>query len=166
MQEKFQQLIGLLGEELRLFTEFRAILDEELEPIGKFDVERLDALTHGKRLLYSRLQSLENRRRRLVAELARHFGLDPEKITLSDLAAHAPLAHQDMLRRARDVFKQLAVDVADKLQVSTKRVDRSLWLIENLRFLMTQGIEEPSTYEQLGRKVKRPARPTGEGGRV
>ena len=166
MQDKYQQLIGLLGDELRLFTEFRSLLDQEPEAIRTFDTERLDAITNGKRLLYSRLQSLESRRRRIVGEIARHFGLDSDKATLTDLAANAPQAHQEMLRRARDIFKQLAADVAEKVQFNTKRVDRSLWLIENLRFLMTQGIEEPSTYEELGRKVRRQTRVTGEGGRV
>ncbi|NLH49781.1 MAG: flagellar protein FlgN [Myxococcales bacterium] len=166
MQDKYQQLIGLLGDELRLFTEFRSLLDQEPEAIRTFNTEQLDALTNGKRLLYSRLQSLESRRRRIVGEIARHFGLDPEKATLADLAANAPQAHQEMLRRARDIFKQLAAEVAEKVQFNTKRVDRSLWLIENLRFLMTQGIEEPSTYEELGRKVRRQTRVTGEGGRV
>jgi flagellar biosynthesis/type III secretory pathway chaperone len=164
MQELFQKLIAVLAEELRVFSEFRALFDREKEPIQKFDAAALDDITNQKRVLQTQLHALEQRRRKTTAELAAHLKLDPETLTLRKLAEFANDKQRETLLRAREVFNQLADDLNARIADNGRRIDRSLWLVRNLRRMMVQHIEQPATYEDLARDNRR-SLSTVDGGR-
>jgi flagellar biosynthesis/type III secretory pathway chaperone len=151
MQKLFQELIASLGEELRLCAELRTLLDQEREPIKRFKAEALEEITQRKQAVQSRLAKEERRRRQAAADLATLFGLDPEKVTLRELADRADQRQRATLLRARSVFSRLAEEIGIKTAQNAARIDRSLWLVRSLRRIMSDEIEEAATYERLGR---------------
>lgn len=166
MDGSFQQLISILSEQLVALSELRALLDREKDAIAAFDSDGLEVVAGNKLSFQNRVQELERRRLEVAGALAAQFGLNPETATLKELAEFAPESQQHVLNKARDVFRQLGDELGDKIGDNKKRIDRSLWLIKNLRGLITEQIEEPPTYEELARGPIRGGSTSSGGGRV
>ena len=147
----YQQLILILGEQLSAFSELRVLLDREQEVIAKMDADALEVIAGTKLHLQDRVAELEGQRLQVVRGLAERLGLDADGLSLKELAAHAPEPQKSTIIKVRRVFGRLADEITVKVDENTKRINRSLWLIKNIRDIITNQIQAPPTYEGIVR---------------
>jgi len=120
----------------RVYTDLESVLDAKREAFRQADTDQLAGVLHRERTLFTSIDSIENRRRRLVAETSRLSGrsLDPMRTTVTELAATLPPDDasrlQDMgaqvrqrIERVREQSRVLR-EVAEKLHLHMQSLNR------------------------------------------
>ncbi|WP_447972100.1 flagellar export chaperone FlgN [Nitrospira sp. Kam-Ns4a] len=95
-------LVTLLDQEQSSLEALLHLLAEERRAVRTLSLDRLTGGATAKTRLLDDLHQLERRRTTLVAALAAEWGTDPERLTLTEIAARVPAEEAGRLLRRRD----------------------------------------------------------------
>lgn len=112
---------------------YRALLglaDEERGAIVGGDVERLTRLVDEKEQLLDHLRALETERMTALVAIAAATGIDPERATLSDVAAHLPSEPAAALERSGRELRAEALALQEAHEVNAGLLENSRSLVD------------------------------------
>jgi hypothetical protein len=117
MTEHVRELIAVLQAETGVYRELLAAAVREREEVRMSRTAAIRNLAADSEGLLRRLQPMEERRCRLVEELARACACRPEEVTVSRIAAAAPEGQRAQLLRCRDEL----VAVTERFRLENRR---------------------------------------------
>jgi len=152
MSELYHRLISVLVQELTVFRDLESLLQLEKDVITKWDAAQLEEIANRKHQLQVRLGEFEKQRKAVITELADVLHLEEKNPPLKALAESAPRESREQINKIRHIFKRLSKEISRQVADNNERLNRSLWVIQNLRNLILKQIEKPVTYDKIGRE--------------
>lgn len=152
------ELIGLLQENIVLYTEILAEFNADRQRVIDLNLEGIVAGNQRKETIATQLQALEEKRLALVEGYAGAEGLSPRDLTLSRLGSGAPEPTQAQLRELSSRLRALLREVQYVSQDNALLIQRSQgflqrWLTLLAHWVDQQGVYLPSGQLHGGRKA-------------
>lgn len=147
-----QSLLDILGEELRLFHECRALLEEERHSLATLSIDRIYEGAKRKETLALQVRLLEDARKTSCQSLSRQYGLGAE-CSLAQLSRKFPPGERRKLINLRRQLREQAALISRYQEDNRLLVDSSHhWIHLAINVLRSLGADPGSqrTYNPSG----------------
>lgn len=146
--ETLDHLVDLLQEELKLYGQLLALVEEERDLLAVGRIREVEEMVAGLNHVTDKIKALEDQRGRLVASLARTYQLDQE--TLSELLQVVDYNYRQRLEKLGDELRHVveATETANKYNAYLIR--ESLDFIRQTFVDTAREMGEISTYGKRG----------------
>jgi hypothetical protein len=135
-----------------LVAEHRKLLgyvEAQQAAMRKFDLAAMDAARNQQEACRLRVATIENKRRALVAAMARFLKVDPAVLTLTKIAELHP-ARKDAMLKLRAELKDLATRIAQRTHVAGKLAGAVLGNLNTVVRLIAGAVEKAGLYTKHG----------------
>jgi flagellar biosynthesis/type III secretory pathway chaperone len=149
MHEMIENLIQVLQQTQRLYTELGTILEQESRILPAGDIERLENNTAEKKRLLSCLDDSGRLQERLRHQIARHYQMPPD-ISLTQLAEQMPLPYQQRLLEIGKSLGGCIGSVQGLNQESRLLVQHCLKSVHNALSFLTNRSSHTPVYAASG----------------
>jgi flagellar biosynthesis/type III secretory pathway chaperone len=146
IQERMTALEDLLVKEFRACQALHALTREERQALATGKIEDLMKLIEQKEVRLDEMGEIEGKRRVLIQELNRLYGLKPETSTLADLTASLPEELSGRLRRLGEGIFALLVDVRDLTQGNRAIASNALERADAIQAFLLNLYHRPGGY--------------------
>jgi flagellar biosynthesis/type III secretory pathway chaperone len=150
MTTLLEDLADILAEEVACVRRLLPVLEEQERVLLRADAGALVELTGRQQALLATLGELEGSRRAAVGRLARHFGVDRERLTFSALRERAR-EMPERLAAVRDELREALAALATRSRHNGFLLDRSLGYVERLLAHLLPMAAPVPTYAASGR---------------
>ena len=155
MEDKLTKLKEILLEELSLHESLREDLHDEAEQDGQMDSKALLQIQHRKSHKANSLQSLEHNRTAIVNQLAAHWGLDPDSLTLRDIIPRAPHGLAVELRECHGRLLGLVEEIQGLARQTSANAQARLRAVEATLSVINEAVKVHATYSESGQLSRR-----------
>ena len=135
-----------------LVAEHRKLLgyvEAQQAAMKKFDLAAMDTARNQQEACRLRVTTLENKRKTLVANMARFLKVDPATLTLSKIAELHP-ARKDALLKLRGELKDLATRIAHRTHVAGRLAGAVVGHLNTVVRLLAGAVEKAGLYTKQG----------------
>ncbi len=150
MDADIYRLITLLDEETAAYQSMETVLEEEYELSALSGRERLEAVESRKARLIARIRDLEQKRARLVGQVARRHGAENPSITVRQLGRMLPAVERDRLLSRANALRTLIDAIRTKNRRNRKLIHQYLVLIDGALKLFARVIDDDAVYSKSG----------------
>ena len=147
-QKAVDDLVENLLEEVRLFEEFRSVLEDERSHLIDLDAEGIQQCTRDKERIATRHRLLEESRLAIMPELANlapSLGHAPTLSELSDVVDRTGLDPDGRLPRLRARLESLVEAVREMNEINTRFVAHSLVCVQGAVSLLQRSAADGQT---------------------
>jgi len=155
VENKLNQLKDILREEISLHESLRSDLEQEAEEDGKLDSKTLLQLQHRKNHKADSLQHLEQNRTAIVRELAGHWGIDPDGLTLRQIISRVPDPLAKELQECHGHLLGLVEEIQGLAKQTSFNAQARLKAVEATLAVINEAVKVHSTYSESGTLSRR-----------
>ncbi|MEN6565538.1 MAG: flagellar protein FlgN [Veillonellales bacterium] len=158
MKEIWTKLQSILNEMLEFYQTLLAVSREKRAVLVSGKTRELEAVTKEEEILILQAGKLENRREKIIVEIAAGYGLNTEEITFAKIKELADETDAAQLEQLAKSLEAVVAEIKQLNQVNTKLIQQSLRFIQYNINILTQNTSGP-TYEPQGKTTEQ----TGQG---
>jgi len=135
-----------------LVSEHRKLLgyvESQQLAMKKFDLPAMDAARNQQEACRLRVTTLENKRKAIVANMAKALRVDPAALNLTKIAElHPP--RKDALLKLRGELKELAIKITQRTHVAGRLAGAVLGHLNTVVRLLAGAVEKAGLYTKHG----------------
>lgn len=124
--QKVNELIGIIAEQAGIYNDILKISRDKTDIIVKGKVNDLDNITKLEQSLVIRLGKLEAKREELVREISMEFDINPEEVTVSDIAERLDGKQAEKLMECKDSLALSLKELRETNELNSKLIKNSL----------------------------------------
>jgi flagellar biosynthesis/type III secretory pathway chaperone len=145
------ELIEIINAEIRAFHRLLELLEQEQRAIVADDLEGIEASVAEQQEVAVEAHRLEERRLRVVEELAGRLDLEPDNLSLGRLVEVVGGAHGEELARMRERMLELNRQIRATSDNNAFLIRQSLRYTERCLDILTGQDAAPGVYGKFGR---------------
>ena len=138
-------LQALVAEHRRLL----AHVESQQAAMKAFDLKGLDAARNQQEASRLRAAALENKRRLIVAQVAKAMRVNAQTLTITRLAELQP-AHRERLLKLREELKTVAAQISARTHVAGRLASAVLGHLNTVVRLLAGAVEKTGVYTKQG----------------
>lgn len=143
-----QSLAAVMEAQRDITRQLLGVARRQQRAIVDGDVEGLTASVEEARTFLEHLQALETERMTALVAISMATGVDPERATLSEIAAALPADAAEAVRRTGQVLRAEATALHETQEVNQRLLESSRALVDRwinyLRSALTGGVYTPA----------------------
>jgi flagellar biosynthesis/type III secretory pathway chaperone len=145
-----KQLIDLLEQETELYRLMQAVIEREKDAVIQSDLNSLHETGTDKDKILRNLQIKEEKRHRLVDDLADRLGWDARDLTLTRISQLVDEPYAAELKRLNEDFSSVLFQVQTSNQRNKQIFEHSLGLVRASLNLLNEGLSPGAVYYRSG----------------
>ena len=149
MDEKFENLLRILGKEVELFKEFLDLLQAERQYMIDLSLDRLHECSNQKETIILSLKVLEESRINVIASIQN--GQQSDFLTLSMIVDKAPPRYKKDLESCRSNLLSLVISIREINQINGILAERAINYTRNSLSFLNRLAHELPVYLPSGR---------------
>lgn len=157
LQGLLDNFIPLLQKELEYYSAISAVADKKQTALIEGKLAEIEALTKTEQILLLQVGKVEEARQSLHEQLASHFSLSPEDLTISKLAELTNRDYGTKILKLQEDFTAILNKVKKTNETNGNLIKQSLDYI-NFSLNIITGAEASPTYPNKGEKATNTAK--------
>jgi flagellar biosynthesis/type III secretory pathway chaperone len=150
MEQQLDQLITMLEQTRGLYERMLTTVHEEMAAATASDFQKFSRASAEKENLVSQLKQLEQRRNRILRQVAESFGISLEQLNISALVARIDTPHRHQLSELASSLEALIARVRDANRECCMIIEHCLGLVKRSLGYFQHWMQLSAVYGQTG----------------
>lgn len=148
-----ENLNKVLEYESRLYKQLLTIAENKTGIVVKGELESLQTLVEQERKLVGELSKLQDVREKILVQIAKDAGKNPDELTLAEITALLPKEQGQKLSKFREQLKDTISQLANKNDLNQKLIQNALDYVDFSLNLLTQPAPQMTQYGRKGNET-------------